>query len=72
MTLTSNGLIEDVKVKRGTEAIQKSFLVVTTARLNKIAPQSSPSFVLGTYLRSKYLYNAILLKDVIKVENIDI
>lgn len=72
MMLTTNGLREDMNVKRSTEVIQKAFPVETTARLNKTAAQGRTRFILDTYLRSKYLYKAILLNENRKIGDVGI
>lgn len=71
MSLTTQGFQQKKNVERGEGVIQHTQTRSRAARLGADLQRSRSNFVLETYLRSRYISNAVILEDSILVKDID-
>lgn len=67
MTITSRRLNVESNMERGKKVLREIRSIESASRLTMKAPIGSISYALNTYCRSKYDYNAILIKEEDKV-----
>lgn len=63
VTITSRGIEEDLHIKWGEMMVKIVGNLVKAARLGTKTKWSRAKYLLDTYMRSSYLYNAILRNE---------
>lgn len=71
MNLTSQGLTQRRNKERCKNAMSKVQAILSSTRLGTGLPRGSTSYVMETYIRSQYMYNAILLDETEELETMD-
>lgn len=71
MTMTSNGITENNNVNRGNKKRARTKTAAASARLNAAAPRMRKRYILETYLRSTYGFNAFLLPSTEPIRRVD-
>lgn len=68
MSLTSEGLSDDTSVIRAKKALTRASKIATAITWDASSPMRRVEFILVNFLRSSYLYNAILLDNVSRLD----
>lgn len=71
MTLTSRGIQGSKNIRRGDDAVKKARILAQAAILDKSGQKNKTRLLLDTYLRSRYLYNAILIPSLTELKHLD-
>lgn len=68
--MTSEGLTDDRNLNRGKTALEKTAYLAAAGRIGTQAPTRKARYVLETHLRSKYLYNALLIPNLRMIKSV--
>lgn len=70
LKMTNKGITDQLNVVRGIKVAKKAGVLAEAARVDAGAAQQRVRYVIGTYLRSAYLDNAMMLPNLGRLEEI--
>lgn len=71
MALTSKGIASSLNEDRERKSISKTKWLAEAAKMDTKGPRKRLSYILETYLRSAYTFNAILIPSVTSLQKLD-